>query len=102
MLGLVPETFNPTDVIILVSEEFGVVNFTVMEILYKQNDLAALIVWIDYTVSSAFTFVDQRLGCCAGIDNYLRVETLSAFQHAKYSDFASCTQATSVILFALE
>ena len=44
MLGLVPETFNPTDVIILVSEEFGVVNFTVMEILYKQNDLAALIV----------------------------------------------------------
>jgi hypothetical protein len=44
ILGLVQENFNSIDVFILASKEFGVVNLTVMEILYEQNDLAAIIV----------------------------------------------------------
>ena len=89
-LRLVPKVLNPVDVVLLVCNEFGVVDSKVLEVRNIQYVVGFPAVPINSAVMDYISFDNSDHSFLGRIYNNLRVDPSPSYQQAKYRGFPGC------------
>ncbi len=96
-LSLIPEVFNPINVISLICEKLGVIDSHVAEIAHVESIVGLERIGIDDTVGLDLLLYDRQESSCSGVWNDGRVDLPAPLEQAEDRNLA-CGSSTSLAL----
>jgi hypothetical protein len=101
-LGLIPEVLDAVDVVLLIGEQFGVVDAVVLETRYVEHVVGAEGIGVDDAVGHDLVLDDGLQGLALGVGDDLGIDLAAAFEQAKHRNLAASPATALALAMASE